>query len=329
MSFLSWKNVKMFYEQHCKTNREFLQNLHKIPLTSYDDDAIVHDTGTITNTDIIESKDQINELTELLKKNKLITSRMGCVETAFMIKHLFNLDILTHLRRENDIDYNMRANAGLYYKNSKRRKEILDWWCNHTKELIVDETISSCYCVLNFDFVLWAALNIKKQYYNYGCIAKIILQNSENKKILYIGSGVDSIRAGYERGVQSAWNFPVSNFDMYYVKTPVTTIGCDYPHDSIKETCEAIINEIDDNYSDFDTAVLGCGAYGPPIINMLRKKYDNKNMCYLGAECYKMFGIYSKGMPYTNYNEANKENWLEVVEKNPTNGNHPEPKYWK
>ena len=63
---------------------------------------------------------------------------------------------------------------------------------------------------------------------------------------------------------------------------------------------------------------------------MLRKKYPNKDLCYLGAECYKMFGIYSDGMPYTYYHEAIKENWIEVVETKPEGTmHHPEPKYWK
>ena len=53
-------------------------------------------------------------------------------------------------------------------------------------------------------------------------------------------------------------------------------------------------------------------------------------MCYLGAECYKMFGIYSNGMPYTYYSEAIKENWIEVIENKPKGTEkHPEPTYWK
>jgi len=224
----------------------------------------------------------------------------------------------------------MRCNAGFYYKDPNTRDELSKWWCEQTKELLLSETISSSYCFLNFDLPLWALLGLKKQFYNYGCIVKIILQNSEGKKILYIGSAIKSIKAGYDRGLQNAWTFPVSNFSMYYLKTTQTTTGCPLPHESIKETCEVLINEIDEKYSDFDTAVLGCGAYGPPLINMLRKKYPNKNLCYLGAECYKMFGIYSKGMPYTYYTEAIKENWIEVLEsKPPGTKNHPEPKYWK
>jgi hypothetical protein len=138
--------------------------------------------------------------------------------------------------------------------------------------------------------------------------------------------------AGYRSGLQNKWKFPVSNFTFHTVKTPQTTLGCDYPHDSIKETCEEIIKKIDQNYSNFDTAVLGCGAYGNPLINMLRKKYTNRNIIYLGSDCFKMFGIYSKKMQNTerSVREAIKENWIEVVEKKPKGTeNHPEPKYWK
>jgi CMP-N,N'-diacetyllegionaminic acid synthase len=111
---------------------------------------------------------------------------------------------------------------------------------------------------------------------------------------------------------------------------PQTTSGCPYPHSSIKETCEILVKEIDEKYKDFDTAILGCGAYGPPIINMLRKKYPNKNLCYIGAECYKMFGIYSKGMSAKWYSSAIKENWIEVLESAPPGTEtHPEKKYWK
>lgn len=329
MAFYSWKNVWNFQKYYTEDNHDFLKNINKIPLTNYDDDS-VKPNNAIMNKDIVESTNQEEELTELYKQNKLVTSRLGCVESAFMIKYLFNFDLPTHLSRNTDLDYNMRTNAGFYYKDPNMCNEISKWWCEQTKELLLSETILSCYCFLNFDIPLWALLDLKNKFYNYSCIGKILLQNSEGKKMLYIGSAVDSIKAGYERGLQKAWQFPVSNFSMYYLKTPQTTQGCPYPHSSIKETCEVLIKEIDEKYSDFDTAVLGCGAYGSPIINMLRKKYPNKNLCYLGAECYKMFGIYSKGMPYTYYSEAVKENWIEVVETIPTGAEkHPEPKYWK
>ena len=66
------------------------------------------------------------------------------------------------------------------------------------------------------------------------------------------------------------------------------------------------------------------------LINILSQIYPNKNLVYIGSDCFKMFGVYSKGMPYTYYDDAIKENWIEVVEELPEGcKNHPEPKYWK
>lgn len=326
--YYSWQNVKNYQQYYCKNNKEFIENLKNIPLTSYDSD-IIEKKEKIINEDLIESTSQEKELTELYLQNKLVSSRMGCVECAFLFK-LLNIDVPSHLSRSDNIDYDMKHNTGFYYKDNNRKNELWNWWMNETKELLETETITSCYMVLNFDLILWSALNLKKKYYNYGILSEIILKNSEGKKILYIGNAIDSIWTGYIKGLQNMWKFPVSSFSLCTIKTPQTTLGCDYPDESIKETCEKLIKEIDDNYNDFDTAILGCGAYGNPIINMLRKKYKNKNIIYLGSDCYKMFGIYSKMMPYIYQYNAKTENWIEVVEEKPSGTeNHPEPKYWK
>ena len=331
MSTFSWTNIRNFYKYKCKNNKDFLEKWNALPKEKQNQlHGVNIEVGNeIMNTDIIESTNQTEELIDLYKQNRLITTRMGCVESAFIMKYVFDFDLPSQLSRTTDLDYNMRKQTGFYYKNDNMREEISKWWCDQTIDLILSETITSCYCVMQFDLFLWALLNLKKKFYNYGAISKILLQHSEGKKILYIGSAVESIKAGYDRGLQNAWKFPVSNFSMYYLKTPQTTTGCPYPHSSIKETCEILIKEIDEKYNDFDTAVLGCGAYGPPIINMLRKKYSNKNICYLGSACYKMFGIYSWGMPMTYYSDAIKENWIEVLESAPPGTeSHPEKKYW-
>lgn len=328
MSYFSWKNVSNFYKYHSKNNEDFLHKLSSIPLTSYSSD-IIEVKNTISNTDLVESTNPEQELTELYKQNALVTTRMGCVESLFILTHL-GMSIPSHLKQGYEIDYYMKRNAGFYYKDSIRQKELRDWWINETIELIRFGTITSCYVFLGYDLILWSALNIKKKYYNYDYLTKVILQNSDGKKLLYIGNGVESIKTGYERGVQKAWSFRVSSFSMYYVKTPQTTLGCDYPDESIKETCETLIEEINNHYADFDTAILGCGAYGPPLINKMRKNYPNKNIVYLGSDCYKMFGIYSNAMPFHMRCNAVTENWIEVVEDKPMGTeNHPEPKYWK
>jgi len=117
---------------------------------------------------------------------------------------------------------------------------------------------------------------------------------------------------------------------MYYLKTPQTTLGMEYPDNSIIESCNTLINEIENKYSDFDTAIFGCGCYGSSLMNILRKKYTNKNLIYLGSDCLKMFGIKINFQPWEIYDPyVNKDNILDIVEKIPQGClNHPEKKYW-
>ncbi len=224
----------------------------------------------------------------------------------------------------------MKQNTGLYYKNEKEKNQILDWWTNNTIDIIKKSTLTCAICFLNHDLLLWSLLKKNEDFYNWGLIHKIILKNSYNKKILYIGNAIESIKKAYERGVEKAWKFDVPKFYMYYLQTPQTTLNMEYPDNSIKETVEKIVNEILEKYQDFDTAILGCGAYGPPIINYLNNKLSNKNLLYLGSGCYTMFGIYSNGMPIPeNDEDIIKENWIPVVEKLDNRcKNIDQGKYW-
>ena len=51
-------------------------------------------------------------------------------------------------------------------------------------------------------------------------------------------------------------------------------------------------------------------------MNMLSDKFSDKNILYLGSDCYKMFGIYSDEMPKPpDWGDPNLENWIEVLEE--------------
>lgn len=327
-----WLQVLDFYRYNCENNADFLRKFNEIPfhpIANYSNPY----GDTIKNTDMIESIDQENELTAMYTNNNLVSFRPGNVEISFALSYKFNLQ-LPHsylTTKINDIDKYIKENAGLYYKNKFRRNEVLRWWTEHFVDLIQHSTHTPYYSSLDYDIIILSMLNKKSKFYNIGHLYKVILKNSEGKKVLYVGNAVDSIRAGYDRGLQNVWKFPVSNFSMYYLKTPQTTPGNVYPHDTMIETCDDIIHQIDSNYSDFDTAIFGCGAYGSSLINILRKKYPQKNLIYLGSDCFRMFGVKLNFQPWEIYDSnVNKDAIIDIVESLPTGcKNHPEKKYWK
>jgi hypothetical protein len=322
-----WEKIKILHK-HSQNNQEFINNF----IINYDkcglSDIYEFVDTNIINSDLQEYVD-LDEITEKYKNNNLVTTRLGCVECAFLVKYMYNTHFDCNLFFHND-KY-MKENAGLYYKNNEDKTKVLDWWCEQTINIVKNSVKTSCYSVLHFDLFFWANINVNGFYCNWGHLHKIILKNSENKKLLYIGNGVDSIKAGYERGLANAWNFPVSNFTMSYYKTPQTTLNMDYPDNNMIETTNRIVEEIINSYSDFDTAILGCGAYGPPLTNILSKKLSNKNIVYLGSNCYKMFGIYSEGMPIPICDEnVKKDGWIHVLEEcDPRCLGIDQGKYWK
>ena len=145
MSFYSWQNVKNFYQYHCNNNKDLLNRISEIPLTDYNNDNI-KPLDEIKNKDIIESQNQFQELLDLYRSNKLKCLRLGNVESYFLINYYFKYKLPSHLFRNDDLDFNMRHNAGLYYKNIEDKKNISDWWCYNTIKFLLKSTIISAYC---------------------------------------------------------------------------------------------------------------------------------------------------------------------------------------
>lgn len=324
----TWQKIFNLYRYDTKNNAEFLNLISKHNLNI---EVTENQEKEIKNKDLFEISD-LSAFIDAYRKNKAISTRMGLIESSFILNEKFNLILDDHNKSENLLDstYKMKSNTGFYYIKDEDKEAVKEWWIRNTISAIKKSFLTSCFCVLHYDLILWAHLQFKRPFFNWGLLPKILLQESANKKLLYIGSGIKSIQCAYDRNVQKAWRFQIPSFKLSVCQTPQTTTGMYLPDSSIKETTEKLVDKIVNELSDFDTAILGCGAYGPPLINLLSEKLPEKNLIYLGSACYTMFGIYSHEMPIQCDNDSIPENWIEVVEElDPKCGHIDGGKYWR
>lgn len=321
------------YKQ-CKDNDDFINflNNNQDKIKKLDETILTNDD---INKDIIIKFNE-NEIKNKLLANNLVTIRMGCVETGFFLKYKYNKTVLLdHNKYDSNIDFYMKRNAGLYYRNDTDKEKVCTWFCDNLDELIKNPTITltSCYSVLHFDLTLYSLYNFKNIYlHNWGPMYKVIMTNLNNKNILVISNAVETLKKSYDRGLENVYNIQISKFNKIdFIKTPQTTLGLSYPDDNMIVTTEKIVNLIINNYNDFDTIFLACGAYGPMITNYLVKKFKNKNIIYLGSLIYTMFGLYTHDIriPFHD-NNFKHSNFIEVDQICPEEcKNIDGGKYWK
>jgi len=273
--------------------------------------------GEPRNYDLKQGKN-FTVLVNLYKRNKLVTTRLGNVESSFL--SYWGYGAPWHVQSE-DSDLKMQTNAGLYYKNESDRRAVNAWWTGHTIDIIRSSQPTSCIAFLPMDLFAWSLIGLQHvRYYDWGLgadpessLVKIVLKHSEQKKILYLGQATESVEAGY-RNLKNVWPL-VSNFTLYTMHVPQTTLGMPQPKLSIIEEAPRIVERVHELYSDFDTAVLGCGAWGPPLMNLLRRKYGaSRNLMYLGSETYNLFGVRTKHIAIGKDAEANASMEIEARE---------------
>ena len=106
---------------------------------------------------------------------------------------------------------------------------------------------------------------------------------------VWTGHATRSVKAAH-RNLHRYYKIPVAKFSLSTVHTPQTTVGASTPHRSSIETTEEIAREIERH--EFDTVLLACGAYGPPLTRIINERFNNsRNILYLGSAVYRLFGI--------------------------------------
>jgi hypothetical protein len=313
------------YEQS-ENNASYINLIETNSKIKFFDKGILN--GKKINNDIIV-RTNYDEIKDKIKNNCLTTLRLGCVEASFFLMYKLGKPVpLDHIVYSAHYDDKMKTNTGLYYKNETDRVRVCDWYCNHLFELANNATLTSCYSVLKYDLTLYSYLGIKgKTLHNWGNLPEILITSLEGKKVLVISNAIDILKKSADRGLENVYNIPISKlYSIDYIKTPQTTLGAEYPDNTIIETNDKILEEI--KKIDFDIALLACGAYGIPLANEIRKM--GKMSVYLGSALYTMFGVYSSGihLPYDNI--FKKENFIEVEEECPQHCiKIDDGKYWK
>ena len=67
---------------------------------------------------------------------------------------------------------------------------------------------------------------------------------------------------------------------------------------------------------DHGWAVFGCGAWGPPLMNLLRLRYgQTKNLMYIGSSTYNLFGVRTRGVNLDRDKDANATNQIYAKER--------------
>ncbi len=113
-----------------------------------------------------------------------------------------------------------------------------------------------------------------------------------NKKVLVISSFKELIDKQIESG--NIYNvFPEYKNVTFITYNFPYTLQNSGPHSNSFETLEHVYNDIKNNYSDFDVAILGCGSYGTILMDKIEKDLG-KDSYYLGGQITAYFGIMNK-----------------------------------
>jgi hypothetical protein len=200
-----WIYYKELYES-CSSNRNFLEIVQKYENEIKNLDKVMFPKNKNKNKDIILSQENLENI---FLENKLIATRLGSVETKFVIKQIFNKDVVgdKSILKDGNDDSKMKSNAGLYYSNESDKQRIQNWWCGNAVAILTNPgtTLTSCFLFLPYDLTLLSLLNIKNKHLNnYSSLVKLIYL-FENKKVLLVSNGVESMKKSFAAGLQRVY----------------------------------------------------------------------------------------------------------------------------
>lgn len=230
-----------------------------------------------------------NALISYNLKNDISTSivRLGVIESNSIAYYLHTQTIPEQLTRM------LQNNAGVY-------GDSID---DFVSEYIQCLSVSDIHAVINDDSVVYQydyikqKLNLQAASIEHRSVEPFYFDDPwsrylTEKKVLVISPFADSIQRQYINNQKNIWNnqliLPKFNLVTY---RSVQSIGNDGPDNNW--LCSLNKMKQDISAIDFDIALLGCGAYGNPLVSYIHKQL-NKTAIYIGGGLQILFGIKGK-----------------------------------
>jgi len=245
----------------------------------------------------IENGNAENEILQLLRSTEpVMIARIGSTELQCLAAYLKEIHFFekSHIYNKihwDDVLYNMHYLAGFFPKNNK--EEVLKFcklMLDDISELdILGSWRKEEYYIKNrLKGVKRINLNVLEPYFNKTPWTKEL----KGKRVLVIHPFNKTIENQYRKR-QFLYDNPdiLPEFDLITLKAVQTISGNSDPRFSNWfEALDFMKDQIDN--TDFDVAILGCGAYGFPLAAHIKRK--GKKAVHLGGALQLLFGIKGK-----------------------------------
>lgn len=215
--------------------------------------------------------------------------------------------------------YNSLYNAGIYTNENDVTLDKIKLFCKYYNDAILNTDILSCfdskdmYSIQNFYCSKYSLSKIHSRslepFYAIQYNLKPWTHSLINKKLLIIHPFVESFQKQRDNKFQMFKHtklFLDKQHIIYYKS--FQTIAGNHLHSDWKETFDIMCKDISN--LDFDIALLGCGGYGLPLCNFIKKDLNKKSI-YIGGGLQLLFGIMGKRW-------ENNPMWKTIISENNT-----------
>lgn len=222
--------------------------------------------------------------------------RLGVIELNSVFSYLYTGNLPDNLK------YMLKNNAGVYGDNLT---DFLDEYIENIPKCGIHAILNDPNTINEQQYILHK-LNTKSIKIEHRSVEPFYFSDPwskylADKNILVISPFVDSIKNQYQQR-EKLWNNKniLPKFNLITFQS-IQSIGNSGPHEKWINSLNYMKNEISN--INFDIALLGCGAYGTPLVSHISNNL-RKTAIYIGGGLQILFGI--KGKRWDSHNEISQ-----------------------